>query len=114
VAPHTRLLLKDETLAFTTPDAPDALLHGLLQIYRAGLQAPIHFFPKSAWAFSEAGRIAKAEETWRVTTYKPHAEGADAWHRLAMRGVAEPLDGAFEALALAVFGPLREHLVAEA
>ena len=113
VAPQTRWLLQDETLAFTAPEAPDAILHDLLRLYRRGLQAPVHFFPKSAWAFSENGSLTQANAAWQATKDRPHGEAADAYHRLALRGEAEPLDAEFARLAGAVFGPLREHLVAE-
>jgi exodeoxyribonuclease V gamma subunit len=121
-APQTRWLLKDETLVFTPFEAAtaagarasaDAALHDLMRLYRLGLQRPLHFFPKSAWAFSENRHLSKARAVWQVSADRPHGESADAYHRLALRGHAEPLDGEFERLALAVFGPLREHLTAE-
>ena len=89
-------------------DAP-ARLRELLALYRRGLCAPLRFFPRAAWQCLTKGPAA-ARRAWYSAPHNPHAEDADPAYRLALRGVAEPLDAEFEALAAAVFGPLREHL----
>ncbi len=99
---------------FTAPAEPRALLAGLLALYREGLSAPLPFLPDSAWAYVWAdGDLDAARKAWRVTKFHPWGESADAAHRLAFRGLPEPLDERFASLATQVFGPLRAHLAAE-
>ena len=66
-------------------------------------------YPRAAWELLAQGPSA-ARRSWHASEHNPFAEEADPAYRLALRGVAEPLDAEFEALAAAVFGPLREHL----
>ena len=89
------------------------LLQQLLQLYRRGLQEPLRFYPKSAWRYladDGSGHLGKAQATWVSTRERPFGESADPAYRLALRGVADPLDADFERCARVVFGPLREHL----
>jgi exodeoxyribonuclease V gamma subunit len=82
-------------------------LEALVRLYRDGLHAPIHFFPKSAWKFITADQDpAKAAAAWRSTLTRPWAEDSDPAYRLALRGVDDPLDDKFAANAAAVFSPL--------
>jgi len=86
-----------------------AHLGELLRLYRSGLSAPLHFFPKSAWAYITDGPAA-ARRRWTHSRNAAWGESADAAYRLALRGVAEPLDGDFEQCARTVFAPLLDHL----
>lgn len=114
VAPRTRWLALDGTLGFAPVADARSELARLLRLYRDGLVAPLHFYPRSAWIFVQTqGNRDKALEAWTPGPYNEHAEGADAAHRLALRGCAEPLDAAFEELARAIFEPLLAHLEAE-
>ena len=83
----------------------------LLRLYREGLMQPLHFFPKSAWAYRRSGDLRQARTKFTFTPRTPHAEGADASYRLALRGGAEPIDAAFVAHADAVFAPLQACLL---
>ena len=86
-------------------------LADLLNLYRQGLTEPLHFFPKSAWDYVVSdGSLAKARQRWTSTPDRPFGEDRDPAFALALRGVADPLDGAFVALADAVFKPLLAHL----
>ena len=55
------------------------------------------------------GRSA-AQGAWLSTPERDFGEGADPAYRLALRGVVDPLDADFDALASAVFEPLQEQL----
>ncbi len=113
-APHTLLLSTDAPLHLPAlpPARARALLGELVALVRRGLRAPLHFFPRSAWAWVEAGGdLAAAQRAWRVSPQQPFGESADAAYRLALRGCGDPLDAEFEALAQQVFGPLH-HLLA--
>ncbi|MDI3515140.1 MAG: exodeoxyribonuclease gamma subunit [Rhodocyclaceae bacterium] len=84
-----------------------AQLEILLGLYREGLCAPLHFFPKSAWAFVKNGdSLHKASARWSGGMRPQFGEAADPAYRLALRGVEQPLDERFCALARAVFTPL--------
>ena len=84
-----------------------ASLDALLRLYRDGLHRPLHFFPKSAWAYLVNGEsLAKAVAIWQSTSCRPYGEDRDPAYRLALRGVDAPLDDEFVACAKAVFGPL--------
>jgi exodeoxyribonuclease V gamma subunit len=115
VAARTRWLGADDALLLDRPQDPAALLADLLRIYRRGLREPVRFFPRSAWAYVDGGEsLSKAHQVWQVTRDRPFGEGADAACRLALRGRADVLNGEFMELAVAVFGPLRDHIVKEA
>jgi exodeoxyribonuclease V gamma subunit len=111
---------RNATWQFAAPADPRALLTGLVAIYRDGLRAPLAFFPRSAWAFilgdgdgDGNGDWKAARGEWLVTEHHAYAESGDAAHRLAFRGLADPLDERFAELARAVFGPLRDHAAPE-
>jgi exodeoxyribonuclease V gamma subunit len=113
--PCSHWLSIDGRLSFKPVEQPLELLAALLGIYRQGLSEPVHFFPKSAWAYCEKagekdGLLSAAQKTWRVSKDRPFAEGVDAGYRLALRGIDEPLDQEFFNLAKLVYGPLIEHI----
>jgi exodeoxyribonuclease V gamma subunit len=91
-------------------DAP-ARLAELLALYQAGLRMPLHFFPKSAWAYLAAGP-SEASKVWQGSPFS-RGEAQDAYLELALRDLSTPaaaLNPVFEQLARVVFGPLAEHL----
>ena len=107
----TRWISRDGEFRFgPVDDAPGALAR-LLQLYARGLCEPVHFFPKSAWAFMVGKQnLNKARARWRSTPRAPHGEDSDPAYALALRGVDDPLDGDFQACAVSVFGPLLDCL----
>jgi exodeoxyribonuclease V gamma subunit len=108
-ARHTRWLSADGEFAFDACDDALAQLAALLGLYRRGLSEALHFYPRTAWQWVRHGR-GKALAAWRSTRDRPFGEDADPAYGLALRGVDNALDGAFEALAQQVFGPLLSHL----
>jgi len=109
VALRTRWLSSDGEFGFLPCTDAAARLAELLALYRRGLSEPLHFYPRAAWELLTQG-LGTARRSWRAGEHNRFAEEADPAYRLALRGVAEPLDAEFETLAAAVFGPLREHL----
>ena len=107
VEPHSEWLARDGGFRLPPLDAGDAqdTLAGLLRLYRAGLQAPLHFFPRSSWAYVDEG-MSEARKKW-MSFDRRFGEWRDAAYRLALRGVEEPLDDDFFATADAVFGPFQ-------
>ena len=77
---------------------------------RAGLAAPLRFFPKSSWAYVRSdGKAYKARGAWNGAP-QFGGESADPAFALAFRGVEDPLDDVFEDTARAVFAGLFDHL----
>ena len=107
----TQWLSRDGSFQFGPVDNAPAVLAQLLQLYARGLCEPVHFFPKSAWAYMTGGRkLGKAQARWRSSTRAPHGEDSDPAYTLALRGVVEPLDAQFEGCAEQIFGPLLASL----
>lgn len=106
VAPSTTWVARDGITVYAEVQPGEARrrLRELLAAYRSGLSAPLHFFPKSAWAFAQRQRIADAAKVWEGGTFD--GERAKPGHALALRGQPDPLDEAFEALAMAVFSQI--------
>jgi exodeoxyribonuclease V gamma subunit len=124
----TTLVGEDEVQRFRAPENPQALLQELLETYWTGLRRPLHFFPRTSYAFVDAqqriprGRTALrsdeeavrvARGAWEGTEYsKAPPELDNPAYALCFRGV-EPLDEEFIALARRVMGPLLEHVSKE-
>lgn len=93
------------------PPAARDCLADLLALYRAGLRAPLHFFPKSAWAYMlNRENMAKARAKWSGGQRAEFGESQDAACRLALRGCGDALDEVFVDAARRVFGPLLDSL----
>jgi exodeoxyribonuclease V gamma subunit len=107
----TRWISRDASFRFTDcRDAP-AILEQLLRLYRQGLCEPLHFFPRSAWEYVKHDHdLAKARATWHKSFGDARGEDTHEAYRLALRGIADPLDAAFRACAAAVFGTARAYL----
>jgi exodeoxyribonuclease V gamma subunit len=106
---RTRLLAADGDVAFAPVADADTVLQSLLRLYRTGLSQPLHFFPKSSWAFVETGRMVDAERMWMTTRFAS-GESSHAAYRLAFRdAIAAPLDDAFREIAHQVLDPLIAH-----
>jgi exodeoxyribonuclease V gamma subunit len=106
-AMHTMWYSRDGQYALPRVANAQRQLAVLLGLYREGLQHPLHFFPKSAWRYMiEDHSLAAARSTWRSTSFRPYGEDRDPAYHLALRGVDDPLDAAFEQCAATVFAPL--------
>ncbi len=114
VAGRTRWLGRGAQFGFRSVDDPLPLLQQLVALFVQGQQAPLYFFPKTAWAWLAKGRnLNAARATWLASARRPFAEQADAANRLALRGLPDPLDAGlanFEATSAAVLQPLLDHL----
>ena len=113
-APVTRWIAREGGFVLGPCAAPQATLADLMALYRQGLRVPLPCYPKTAWAYIQAGGgLGKARATWHNRLHPDWSESADPAWRLALRGVADPLDGAFVACAEQVFGTLAQHLTAD-
>ncbi|MEI6561691.1 MAG: exodeoxyribonuclease V subunit gamma [Verrucomicrobiota bacterium] len=108
--PPTLLVGEGESVQFTAQ--PQSSLAALLELYWRGLQTPLPFFPASSLEFAAkqdakgAPPLERARAIWRGNV-RAKAEGADAAFQLCFGGAeANPLDAAFEHLALAIYAPM--------
>ena len=105
---------RDGPFHFRPCDDPLAVLQTLVRLYAEGSVAPLYFFPRTAWAWLRpGGSLAQASQAWTVSPRRPFAEQGDAAHRLALRGLPDPLGEGrpgFEANARAVIEPLLQCL----
>jgi exodeoxyribonuclease V gamma subunit len=98
-------------LSACEPEAARAHLGQLMEFYRRGLSAPLRFFPKSAWAYvTHHNSLAAARACWTNNRNAAWSEAADPAFRLALRGLADPLDSDFEHCASTILGPLLAYL----
>jgi exodeoxyribonuclease V gamma subunit len=95
---------------FVFREDPDARRHlcELVSLYRAGLCAPLPFFPKTSWAWVDKGESA-AFAAWQGG-FDRAGEQDDPYVSTAWRGAPPRFDAYFDAVARAVFEPLRAHL----
>ena len=106
------LVCKDHDYEYSSDCDSGSLLQELLGIYWGGLTQPIHFFPESSLAFAEAlirkqdpgEALIEARKKWEGNNFI-RAEGDDRHFKLCF-GHTDPLDEAFEDLALKFFEPL--------
>jgi exodeoxyribonuclease V gamma subunit len=86
------------------------ILTDLLDAFQQGLQAPLPFYPKTAWAWLE--RKASWRNAWVGLRYqKVPGEQDDPYVQLAWRDrTDDPLGSAFQEMAGRIFGPLRVAL----
>lgn len=109
VSVHLGLGGAEPLLRFAPVAEPLPLLQALMRLYRRGLTAPLHFFPKSAWALAQpGGKLSKALAVWQGGGFSgARAEVQDPAHDLLLRGQPDPyLAGEAAALATEVFAPL--------
>ena len=104
VALRTRWLSSDGEFSLEPCDDAAEILRDLLALYRQGLSEPLHFYPRSAWAFQRKGPGA-ARAAWQS------ARGLRRRRRPGLPAGAarrrRPARRALRGIARAVYGPLR-------
>ncbi len=114
------LLCKDTAFRFGPITQSKALLVDLLNLFRRGLEEPIHFFPETSYEYavqklskslSDQAALARARHKWSggdPPGKYARAEFDDRYYDLCFRRTT-PLDDDFRKTALTVFKPLLEH-----
>ena len=114
VLPHSVWHYQNESLRLEAYGEAKSRLGELLDIYRAGLTVPIHFFPRSSWEYvASDDNINKATGVWVHAQNANGGEHAERYTQLAMRGMDNPLNTEFIELSKRVFSPLYGHLSGE-
>lgn len=115
---QSRWVAEDKEVLLEPVEDAAAHLRVLLEWYWRGTRRLLHFFPKSALAYVETLRkdrdqdaekaLRAARRQWEGDDFqKVTPEREDVYYQLAFRDT-DPLDAEFEAVAMAVFGPLFE------
>ena len=113
------LICKDSAVHFAPLTGSLPLLETLLQVYRQGLEIPVHFFPESSFEFSEqllrksqpeTTALIRAGRKWIGSEYYKYSNGesSDPYYDLCFRYL-DPLDDEFRKIALVVFEPILTH-----
>ncbi len=105
------LICKDKVCSYGPVERSEETLKALLAVYRQGLIKPLHFFPRTSFAFAEAmekhgdeGKaLAAAHRTWESDFGM--SEGDDPYFQLCF-GRLDPLDEEFKDLAVEILGPI--------
>lgn len=113
---HSRFVTARGALRFEPlePATALALLADWVEGYRHGQNAPLPFFPNTAWAFAAAEHAGEepgsaAQRAWEGNTFQGfQGEGANAWVATAWRG-GRPLDAPFYTWARRLLMPLFQH-----
>jgi exodeoxyribonuclease V gamma subunit len=116
--PRTSFLIsKNSAIQFGPVPESKALIETLLNLFRSGLEEPIHFFPESSHEYaqqklikslSDQAALAKAGQKWRGGNPPrkfTKAESDDRYYDLCFRRM-DPLDDGFRKIALLVFTPI--------
>jgi exodeoxyribonuclease V gamma subunit len=104
----TRCIAQDLSFHFQPVDDARERLAELLGLYWLGMHRPLRFFPRSAWAYAQAGSVTSSVRlAWEGSEREEDTSGEcnDPYYRLAFRG-ADALDSEFERIATLVFAPL--------
>jgi exodeoxyribonuclease V gamma subunit len=110
---RTLWLAEDGQAEFAPVARPAELLQALLELYARGQRQPLQFYPGTSWEQAMPDSTpGKVRNIWtgREGSTRTWAESRDPWNRLALRGVADPLDVQFEMQSQAIYQPLLEHL----
>ena len=106
VTAQTIWIGSDKQYCLNPCEDASAILGELLRLYRQGLRAPLHFFPKTAWEYIITDDLGRASNKWHNRFKPAFGEDQDVSYQLALRGIDDPLDDAFVTNAKIVFGPL--------
>jgi exodeoxyribonuclease V gamma subunit len=101
-------------------DRGEEILERLLKRYWEGLKDPLHFFPEVSWPYAEAclaknkpreRALEQARQAWEGSEWNG-GEGTDLHYQLCF-AKEDPIDSAFEEIAMEIFEPLLKYLKKE-
>ena len=113
VAHISYCVAQDAVLVYSpVADARERLIE-LVELYWAGLDRPLKFFPRTACEHAQQGALNyKVRNVWTGAYPDYRGEANDAYFALAFRGT-DPLDDEFERMSRTVFGPMQAALKEE-
>jgi exodeoxyribonuclease V gamma subunit len=115
VAKISRCVAEDCVITLSPVDRARERLEELLDLYWTGMHRPLRFFPRTACEFAKHGEVNyKVDVVWRGSYPEYRGEGTDPYFDLAFRGVENPLDDEFVAIAKTIFGSMQSVMREEA
>ncbi|OGT98685.1 MAG: hypothetical protein A2079_07750 [Geobacteraceae bacterium GWC2_48_7] len=104
--PKSSRLIMTDAIIDLEPYADSATcLQDLLETYWEGLKAPLHFFPRSTFAYLKSQKISDAERVWNG---EQQPESKDPSFSLCFGGT-DPFDEEFTVVAEKTFGEYFRH-----
>ncbi len=114
LSPRSAIIFKNAAWQFKPVDHHLKILMDLLNMFKSGLEKPLHFFPNSSLEYvqqeqikgnSRIKAITQAQKKWQGSGDHARGESADLYYDVCFK-MNEPLDQAFEEISIAVFGPM--------
>jgi exodeoxyribonuclease V gamma subunit len=101
----------DGNYQFAPVNNSQSIINDLLLLYQSGLSMPVHFFPKTSFAFvkaiysgkSETKALVDAQNTWKSS------ESENMYHIRYVQS-SDPFDHTFKELAKKIFIPIMKHI----
>jgi exodeoxyribonuclease V gamma subunit len=95
-----------------------AILNELLLLYQKGLFMPIHFFPKTSYAFvdaiycgkSETEALIDAQNKWLPNNHIPTYSDSENLYHIRYFQTSDPFTHSFREVAKTVFVPIIKHM----
>ena len=111
--PASILIIKDTAWQFHPVDRHHKFLADLIEVFKRGLEKPLHFFPNAALEYvqhkqlkgkSRATALKAAQKKWLSTDFA-RGESDDPYYDICFKMV-DPLDASFQKIAKTIFNPL--------
>jgi len=111
------MIFKNAAWQFKPVDQQLQILMDLLNIFKAGLEKPLHFFPGSSLEYAQQEQVqskskitalTQARKKWQGSGDYARGESDDPYYDICFK-MTDPLDQAFENVSKTVFGPLLAH-----
>ena len=106
---ETTLVMSSDIRNFTASSGAASHLEKLLTYYWQGHSRPLHFFPRSSFAYAAKESLDAARKEWRDDTFNRYpGEGSEPAIRRCF-GSAEPFDDEFCSLAVELLKPMLDN-----
>jgi exodeoxyribonuclease V gamma subunit len=112
-APTSISICKDIAWQFNSVDLHRTFLVDLLEVFKKGLEKPLHFFPNTSLEYvqheqlkgkSKTTALKMAQRKWLSTDFA-RGESEDPYYDICFKSV-DPFDASFQKIAETVFKPL--------
>jgi len=111
--PQSAIIFKNAAWQFNPVEHHRKILMDLFNVFKAGLEKPLHFFPIASLEYvqqeqikgkSKSTALALARNKWLGSHYA-RGESDDPYYDICFK-MSDPLDQSFEGVSKTVFGPL--------
>jgi exodeoxyribonuclease V gamma subunit len=112
--PQSTIIFKNAAWQFKPVEHHLQILMDILNMFKSGLEKPLHFFPRSSLEYvqheqlkgkSKTTALIRARNKWQGSGDHARGESADLYYDICFK-MTDPLDQAFVEVSKAVFEPL--------